>query len=1476
MFVKNKNLFLTVAIVITFLLSAVIATPAYADEAIPPVDVPAETQVEETNPVAETGEEATPPSTGEVDSAPSEESVIEEEATLPTSGETDSAPSEEPTSDVEESILEQLPENTELIVLDEEGQVLPLVTQEAEQIIMEGDPMWCPVGVTPGGAGCTASTTSFVTMLTNLTALYGATGPSMAGVIWISENYNSNTHDNGVTTFNISGSTLTSMKDFALTIQGGWTEVGKGINTTNPSEFVGATLLIDDWNAPVTINDITISNSSNWGVYVETTGNVVLKNVQSNNNGNYGAYIVNDGGAGNVTITKSTFNGQTNTGGLYVASNGTITASDLTVNGNNGTGASLQNLNAVTPKAVTLTGTNTFSNNSSSGLAISSIGVVTINNLIANNNGYDGANINNNNTNATNVGVKLTGTSVFGDNTNSGLSIDSKGAVTLSNVYANSNNAYGVFISNTAASTVQGVTFSGTNEFKYNTIHGLSIVSKGTITLNNLNANSNGQMGISINNTGTAMSPISITGTNTFNLNGYSGLFISYSVSGGAVTLNNITANDNGQSGFTGYGASIGNSTGTTFKGVTLTGTNSFSNNYDSGLAISSSGAVTLNNVTANNNASSASGVFISNQASGDTKPMAVILNGTNTFNMNDQGGLYIATYGAVTLNNIKANDNGQGGITGNGVYIENVGSDKPQNVTIKGANEFNNNFINGLYVVSKGNITTNSLTANLNDNRGVELVNSSGVGNVTMTGTNFFSGNAEENLYIISLGTITLNNITANSSVNSTGAYISNTSAATSKNVTINGTNTFNSNDNEGLVILSKGIITVSNLNASINGAGNNGGGVLLYNINSPTKAGINVNGTNTFNSNTGKGLLIWTLGNVKTNSISASSNTGIGFDLYGTFDPNTGNVTMSGNNFFNANTGGSIQIDSYGTVTLNNITSTGSAGSGVNINNIYGGNTAPKPVTLTGTIVISNNTGGSGLLINSYGAITINNLTANNNNAFGAVLQNSGTSVPAAVTLNGTNKFDNNVSDNLNISSDGLIKINNITSTNSGNMGAALVNSSGTAAVTVSGTNYFDSNSNAGLYIQSSGIITLNNITSNNSTNDFGAQIWNTASGFATPKNIIMTGTNTFNNNSDTGLEIRTYGSVTINNLTANYNGLTGMNLNYGEGADIVNYFGDNTIVANITLTGNNTFNGNYTRGLSIISFGAVKLNNITASENDVYGVFLDNSNAPSNVYGVTLTGNNTFFDNGNDGLQIHTKGTVSLNNLNVTFNGSTGMYINNTYAGVATPKPVTITGINNFSNNVGGFFIQSYGAVTISKVTASNNTTGAGGYIENYLANTPANVTITGYGVFNTNNSGNGLVIISKGAVTLTNITTIGNTFSGLDVNNSFGTGNVTLTGTNTFNNNGNNGATINSSGNVSITKITADDNAQNGLVIVTNGIVTLTCGSLNLNTLYGWQVLNAPSVIMKGVFTAGNGSGDYTSSFIPTFTRTCPLP
>ncbi|MBL8099559.1 MAG: hypothetical protein JNK81_10270, partial [Anaerolineales bacterium] len=793
MSIKSNSPFLTVAIVIVFILSGVLATPVYADESLPPVDVPAETQAEET--------------------APQESN--EEEATPLTSGETDTVPSEESTLDEEQPVLEQLPENTEIIVLDEDGEAIPLATQEAQEAIEFIDPVWCPVGVAPqnGINGCTNSYGNLKALIDDLMNGTAGVVPNTNGVIWIQSGADGSAAN---MTLNGSDVDLGDMENFSLTLQGGWNGTFGSTTIIGTSTFSRA-ITITNWNGAITINDIIVDTATGDGLTVTTTGNIVLKNVQSNNNTGRGATLDNSTGSGDITITNSKFNNNGGAAGLTVISKGTITIKDLTANDNTNYGVNLDNDSATTAKTVSLSGNNTFNTNGSVGLFISSVGAITVNNVSANNNST-GTDLNNalliNGLVPATAGVTLTGTNIFNDNTNAGINILSYGTIKVNNLFANSNDGNGAFLSNSGATVGKpGVTLTGTNEFKYNVFTGLFISTNGPVSVNNISANTNGQTGVSVNNLG-LNSATTLTGTNAFNDNGYSGLVIQ---SAGQVTLSNITANGNGTAMIAGYGVSIGNQTLTSFKGVTLTGTNSFSNNYNNNLIIISSGAVTLNNITANYS-NNGYGVSINNTSSGASKPMAVTINGTNnSMTYNGLSGLDITTYGAVTLNNINASNNGQDMAIGHGAFVINSGSTLPQLVKINGTNKFDDNYEYGLLIVTKGNVTTNNITAFSNNIYGAFIQNTAGTGNVTMTGTNKLTFNGSDNLFIQSAGMITLNNITADSSTSGYGGSISNTSAATPKNITINGTNSFSNNSaSTGLLVVSNGLITVNNITAN------------------------------------------------------------------------------------------------------------------------------------------------------------------------------------------------------------------------------------------------------------------------------------------------------------------------------------------------------------------------------------------------------------------------------------------------------------------------------------------------------------------------------------------------------------------------------------------------------------------------------------------------------------------------------------
>jgi hypothetical protein len=173
----------------------------------------------------------------------------------------------------------------------------------------------------------------------------------------------------------------------------------------------------------------------------------------------------------------------------------------------------------------------------------------------------------------------------------------------------------------------------------------------------------------------------------------------------------------------------------------------------------------------------------------------------------------------------------------------------------------------------------------------------------------------------------------------------------------------------------------------------------------------------------------------------------------------------------------------------------------------------------------------------------------------------------------------------------------------------------------------------------VNSLGAITANSITEYGSEESTGAVFYNSYN-TAAPQPIALTGTNIFNNNFIYGLEVFSYGSITLNNVTANDNQNDG-------GAYVANDGG--TTPAKVTLTGINTFNKNNTKGLEIHSLGAVSLTRIT-SEN-----------------------------NSNDGVYIHTNGTISL---------TCGRFISNTGTGVNLSSPTTMTliGVTSINNRTG----------------------------------------------------------------------------------------------------------------------------------------------------------------------------------------------
>jgi hypothetical protein len=314
----------------------------------------------------------------------------------------------------------------------------------------------------------------------------------------------------------------------------------------------------------------------------------------------------------------------------------------------------------------------------------------------------------------------------------------------------------------------------------------------------------------------------------------------------------------------------------------------------------------------------------------------------------------------------------------------------------------------------------------------------------------------------------------------------------------------------------------------------------------------------------------------------------------------------------------------------------------------------------------------------------------------------------------------------------------------------------------VTVNGTNGFYWNGDSGLVIFTYGTITLNNITANdngqNAAADTGWGAYLDNCGYdsllgdctdaVTPKGITLNGTNTFNGNFQDGLWATSLGLIKGNNLTANLNG--------EHGAYLDNQWGAGS-VGGITLTGTNNFEGNGSDGLLALSHGTITMSNISANWNLGNGAFIDNWSITGPQVNVTLTGTNNFLGNGDSiaftgsGLIVWTEGNITINNLTANWNQEDGAYLNNWNYAFLTPF-VKLTGVNTFRGNGDwGLYVDSAGAVDLTKVTADAN--GDGVYV-----GADGNIIITCGSM--TNNTGFGWSIGSLGTVTLKGVFAYGN--------------------------------------------------------------------------------------------------------------------
>jgi hypothetical protein len=400
----------------------------------------------------------------------------------------------EPTPTVSE-ILDAAPDGTEVVVLDSEGEELPLDTLDAVEVIAASDPVWCPSTATgPNDGTCTPSQTTFTDLVAFLTDPANSSY-SGDGTIYFQEG----PYTSGETNIFVSSSVLENLG--AITISGGWdiaggTQIGSGVTTF-------AIPIVVNWTGDVTLEDLWVvfaaPGNLNEGIYVSTTdvvdpgtgtildaGDITLDDVYTQN-GSVGADLNNYAGTGDVSVTGSSFNDNTNQG-LRVDSAGAVNVTDIGVSGNN-TGVQIDNTSGTA--SVTLDYVNA-SNNDMVGIDVRSSGGISVSNSIITNS-YQGMYLDDTSGSGgvTVSGVELTMVDDLGVKI-----ITNDGNIAISNLEVDNGDYPGSI--GAWVKSYGGGTIDIANSVFQNAGTGLFVVGTNDVTLTNVHADSNAGNGAEI------------------------------------------------------------------------------------------------------------------------------------------------------------------------------------------------------------------------------------------------------------------------------------------------------------------------------------------------------------------------------------------------------------------------------------------------------------------------------------------------------------------------------------------------------------------------------------------------------------------------------------------------------------------------------------------------------------------------------------------------------------------------------------------------------------------------------------------------------------------------------------------------------------------------------------------------------------------------------------------------------------------
>ncbi len=1461
------------------------------------------------------------------------------------------APEEVP---VEEIHSEEAPVEeqalVELVATSEEGEMLPLASEEAAEVLASGDPWWKVGAITyrfldlgqcaiqyPGDPYCMEDANPIQATITYI--MINATAVPTDGKIYVEAGAYTNeditiagSNANLVKLKGLIGSLspTTNLPDAILTnstimvgdMPGAFLLSGFNITADMPGQVVS----FFDNSGAMTIQDMVVTNPNASvgavGIRIVQTGAITLSRVDSSGNGENAAYLEHLSGTAGVTITNATFddNNGTASSALTIITKGAIVLNNISASRNTTTGVTIS-----TGKSLVIKNSN-FHDNALDGVNVSggSLGSISMENVYLNNNHEDGADI------------------------------TIEGSVSMKNIVAERNWRFGSKIdtcgdlvvcdmAGTGAVIITNATFQHNQQVSMLTAHlaGLSIYGKGTITLNNVMANNNGYYngvgdysmagGAWLNNS-QPISPATVSITQgTFDTNYWVGLKI---ITKGSVTLNTISAYGNAiaatpNSGIHGMeiDASFGNGS------VTLTSTlgdSTFTQNDGYGIKITGKGNVSLSGKVKgisgiSDNGLAANGLGISIENITGTGGVTVK---NFTIERNQSTGLYLRTNGAITLDSVYANQNGLG-TPSYGANIDNSTAASAKSVTIY-ASKFEQNTAGGLIIGTKGSVILNGISASNNssvigDPRGLEIQATSGSGSVSLLatkGTNMFNYNDGTGLYIMAKGKVSLVSLSAannaygdgvyvhtdmdvmikhqysylngsmglvvssvgNISVDdiqiasngiispSSGAFLTNSATGVIKKVLVT-RSSFSNNTSVGLAIYSNGLITLNNVSATFNGGGSYGAEL------STGTGGVSIlssYGANEFSNNQATGLRIMTSGPVTISKVTASSNQYHGIWVT---DIGLGGVTITGGEF-ESNWASALYITVNGKVSISDVTSD-SNGTNLGGSAIYLDNQASPTLETTVSMTRSQitNQPGIGISIYSKGVVTLNSVVSSQNNpGYGVYIDNTLSSKNAGISIFGSygrNEFSDNSEMGLRLFSDGTITLQkvDVESNLSWTDGAYLNNTTGTGNISITDSNFIDNSNGNGITILTNGKVTWTGGSVENN-GGMGASIDNHTS--TTPMAVAISKVS-FNYNDGDNLHVVANGQITLNKIIS-LETVTGSG-GYGAYLDNAAYAGGVSVLSSY---GANTFDQNDTNGLYVHTKGTVTLSKVSAAMNLGYGIRVDNDESGSTSSISYSSG--TISQNGRDGVYMISAGNLTLSSIVAYDNGfgaSTGIGIdldNRTGTGY-----VTITKTKANQNDGYGLYVQSRGAITLNAVQSydNNETSGySGAQLDNHTGTGKVDVfSSMGTSSFH-GNSQEGLGITSAGAVTVIGVSAYLNDIYGISVDNTNGTANISLSKCNVYNNL-DMGVRLTSNGAVSISSSKIDSNDGNGMWINNTGDtsgtkgVTITSSFFNGTTSSGngLSVASHGPVLLTSITASNNGwDGVYIDNLTGTITGT----